>query len=174
MGSSVIPPEDRYRLGGLNSVRGHNYYAIAGPYGGTERSINQQLTSYIDEFGLTQTRLSDKRTAGLSFDELGKLKSGGISERLFNLELLFPLSRDERSFIRGVVFFDAGNINAEPEQYALLGETEPDFFDLRRSAGGGVRLITPLGVLRFEYGVKLDQRRGESPDRFDFSISGLF
>ncbi len=174
MGSSPIPPEDRYRLGGLNSVRGHNYYAIAGPYGGTERITNQQLTSYIDEFGLTQARLSDKRTSGLNFDELGKLKSGGVSERLFNLELLFPLSRDERSFIRGVVFFDAGNINAEPEQYTLLGETEPDFFDLRRSTGGGVRLITPLGVLRFEYGVKLDQRGGESPDRFDFSISGLF
>ena len=54
-------------------MRGHNYYAIAGPYGGTERIINQQLTSYIDEFGLTQTRLSDKRTSGLNFDELGKL-----------------------------------------------------------------------------------------------------
>ena len=38
----------------------------------------------------------------------------------------------------------------------------------------GVRVITPMGVLRFEYGMKLDARDGESPDRFEFTVSGLF
>jgi outer membrane protein insertion porin family len=65
-------------------------------------------------------------------------------------------------------------VNAEPIQYQLLGETEPGFFDLRRSAGFGFRVISPVGVLRFEYGFKLDRRDGESPDRFEFTISGLF
>jgi outer membrane protein insertion porin family len=174
IGDARIPPEDRYRIGGLNTVRGHNYYAIAGPFGGRERIRNQEVTSFINELGLTQTEIVDERTRDLSFDELQQLQSGGVSERVFNVELLFPLSRDERSFIRGVVFYDAGNVNAEPEQYELLGEKEPSFLDLRRSTGGGVRLITPMGVLRFEYGIKLDTRPGESPDRFDFSISGLF
>ena len=103
-----------------------------------------------------------------------QLESGGVSERIFNLELLFPLSRDEKSFIRGVVFADAGNVNAEPVQYRLLGEREPGFLDMRKSAGAGVRVITPMGVLRFEYGMKLDARDGESPDRFEFTVSGLF
>jgi len=31
-----------------------------------------------------------------------------------------------------------------------------------------------MGVLRFEYGMKLDARDGESPDRFEFTVSGLF
>ena len=48
------------------------------------------------------------------------------------------------------------------------------FFDMRKSAGAGVRVITPMGVLRFEYGMKLDARDGESPDRFEFTVSGLF
>jgi outer membrane protein insertion porin family len=87
---------------------------------------------------------------------------------------VFPLSRDEQSFVRGVVFFDAGNVNVEKRQYELLGEKEPEFFDLRKSAGLGVRLITPVGVLRFEYGYKLDRRPGEGPDKFEFNISGLF
>ena len=99
---------------------------------------------------------------------------GGTAERIFNLELIFPLSQDERSFVRGVVFLDAGNVNAESVQYSLLGEKEPAFLDLRRSAGFGVRVITPVGVLRFEYGSKLDPRSYESPDRFEFTISGLF
>ncbi len=173
-GTSSIPPEDRYRIGGINSVRGHSYYAIAGPFGVFEQTLNREYRVIVDENGYQQVKTYDKRTEGLSIDQLKKLESGGVAERVFNLELLFPLSRDERSFVRGLIFFDAGNVNAEPEQYSLLGEKEPRFFDLRRSTGGGIRVITPMGVLRFEYGMKLDQRAGESPDRFEFTISGLF
>ena len=43
-----------------------------------------------------------------------------------------------------------------------------------KSAGFGVRVITPMGVLRFEYGSKLDKRPSETPDRFEFTVSGLF
>ena len=128
----------------------------------------------VDENGYQQLKTYDKRTVGLSIEELDQLESGGVSERIFNLELLFPLSRDEKSFIRGVVFADAGNVNAEPVQYRLLGEREPGFLDMRKSAGAGVRVITPMGVLRFEYGMKLDARDGERPDRFEFTVSGLF
>jgi len=105
---------------------------------------------------------------------LQELKSGGILERVFSLELLFPLSQDEKSFVRGLFFFDAGNVNSESRQYQLLGEKEPGFFDLRKSFGIGIRVITPMGVLRFEHGSKLDKRPYESPDKFEFTVSGLF
>ncbi|MDG1488015.1 MAG: outer membrane protein assembly factor BamA [SAR324 cluster bacterium] len=173
-GSSPIPSEDRYRLGGIDSVRGHNYYNISGPYGSSEQRNNIAYRVITDELGYQQTKTYDSRTVGLNSSELQELKSGGISERVFNLELLFPLSQDENSFVRGVLFMDAGNVNAESRQYQLLDETEPEFFDLRKSAGFGVRVITPMGVLRFEYGSKLDKRPNETPDRFEFTVSGLF
>jgi outer membrane protein assembly factor BamA len=65
-------------------------------------------------------------------------------------------------------------VNAERSQYELLDESEPGFFDMKQSVGFGVRLITPLGVFRFEYGRKLTRRPGETPDKFDFTISALF
>ncbi len=173
-GSSPIPSEDRYRLGGIDSVRGHNYYNISGPYGSSEQRNNIAYRVITDELGYQQAKTYDSRTVGLNSSELQELKSGGISERVFNLELLFPLSQDENSFVRGVLFMDAGNVNAESRQYQLLDETEPEFFDLRKSAGFGVRVITPMGVLRFEYGSKLDKRPSETPDRFEFTVSGLF
>ena len=173
-GGSPIPSEDRYRVGGIDSVRGHYYYRIAGPYGPSEQLRNREYRVITDELGYQQTKTYDSRAVGLSTNELQELKSGGISERVFNLELLFPLSQDENSFVRGLVFMDAGNVNAESRQYQLLGETEPGFIDLRKSAGFGVRVITPMGVLRFEYGSKLDKRPDETPDRFEFTVSGLF
>jgi len=173
-GGSPIPSEDRYRIGGIDSVRGHYYYRIAGPYGSSEQLRNREYRVITDELGYQQTKTYDSRAVGLSTSELQELKSGGISERVFNLELLFPLSQDENSFVRGLVFMDAGNVNAESRQYQLLGEKEPGFFDLRKSAGFGVRVITPMGVLRFEYGSKLDKRPDETPDRFEFTVSGLF
>ena len=173
-GGSPIPSEDRYRLGGIDSVRGHYYYNIAGPYGPSEQRIYRQYRVVTNELGYQQIKTYDSRTVGLSADELQELKSGGISERVFSLELLFPLSQDENSFVRGLVFLDAGNVNVESRQYQLLGEKEPWFLDLRKSAGFGFRVITPMGVLRFEYGSKLDKRPHETPDRFEFTISGLF
>ena len=173
-GGSPIPSEDRYRIGGIDSVRGHYYYRIAGPYGPSEQLRNREYRVITDELGYQQTKTYDSRAVGLSTSELQELKSGGISERVFNLELLFPLSQDENSFVRGLVFLDAGNVNAESSQYQLLGEKEPGIFDLRKSAGFGVRVITPMGVLRFEYGSKLDKRPDETPDRFEFTVSGLF
>jgi outer membrane protein assembly factor BamA len=56
----------------------------------------------------------------------------------------------------------------------LLQEEEPGFFDVLHSVGVGVRIITPIGVLRFEYGAKINPGENESPDEFDFTISTLF
>lgn len=173
-GSSPIPSEDRYRLGGIESIRGHYYYNISGPFGASEQRNYLVYHVITDELGYTQTKTYDSRTVNLSTSEIQELKSGGISERVFNLELLFPLSQDEKSFVRGLLFVDAANVNAESRQYELLGEEEPEFLDLRKSAGFGVRVITPMGVLRFEYGSKLDKRPSETPDRFEFTVSGLF
>jgi outer membrane protein insertion porin family len=179
VGDNVIPLEDRFRLGGILSLRGYKFNEVGGPYGRLEQQLNAVPRPALDAFGEPvldvngepATVLVDQRTLGLNEDELAKLRGGGIFERVFNLEMLFPLAGDN---LRGVVFYDAGQVNAEKEQYDLLGEEEPKFFSLLQSVGAGVRFITPLGVFRFEYGSKLKRREGESPDEFDFTISTLF
>jgi outer membrane protein insertion porin family len=179
VGQNVIPIEDRFRIGGIQTLRGYNFLEVGGPYGVLERQLNSVATTELDASGNPVVASGggipsmsvDKRTIGLNEQQLAQLESGGIQQRIFNLELVFPLTGET---IRGVVFYDAAQVNAEPVQYTLLKEHEPQFFELLQSYGFGVRMITPLGVFRFEYGVKLNAQRHESPDKFDFTISTLF
>lgn len=179
IGNNLIPPEERFRMGGINTLRGYRSNEVGGPYGRLEQNLNAVSRVALDAFGVPILNSQgspviervDSRTLGLNESQLELLKGGGIVERLINLELLFPLAG---SSVRGVVFYDAGQVNSESEQYGILNEVEPKFFDLNHSIGGGLRIITPLGVLRFEYGRKLNFRRGESPDEFEFTISTLF
>jgi outer membrane protein insertion porin family len=179
VGDNLIPLEDRFRLGGISTLRGYEFSEIGGPFGNLERALNSVDVQAFDESGQPIFDQNgrpvlipvDRRTIGFSDDQLRELRSGGTSERLFNLELLFPLAGDN---VRGLLFYDAGNVNVEDRQYELLGEPKPDFFDLKQSYGAGVRLITPLGVFRFEYGRKLRAEKGEAVDKFDFTISSLF
>jgi outer membrane protein insertion porin family len=46
--------------------------------------------------------------------------------------------------------------------------------DFRRSAGTGLRYITPAGAISLEYGFKLDRRAGESVGQLHFSIGTIF
>ena len=173
VGDYEIPVEDRYRIGGISTVRGFEVGDLAGPSAGVEALPYRKVGTRVVN-GETVLTIIDERTEGLSPQEREQLNPGGIFQRIFNLELLFPLKGGPVSNVRGVIFYDAGNVNAESFQYSLLKEKEPAFFDLRQSVGVGARVITPVGVLRFEFGHKLDQRKGESPDKFDFTISGLF
>jgi outer membrane protein insertion porin family len=52
-----------------------------------------------------------------------------------------------------VAFLDAGNVYSEENQF--------DLGELRRSAGFGIRFITPVGPVRLDWGFKLDRRPGE-------------
>jgi len=59
-----------------------------------------------------------------------------------------------------------------------MGNTFPeddyDFTNLRKSAGFGFRWFSPLGPLRFEWGIPLDKKPGEDSVLFDFSIGAPF
>lgn len=47
-------------------------------------------------------------------------------------------------------------------------------FDLRESAGLGLRYLTPIGPISLDYGWKLDRREGESPSEWHFTIGAVF
>jgi len=177
--SKEIPTNQRFYIGGITTVRGHEWNDIIGPSSFAERPADFDITKaypyqgdYADcatggpncPAGLPETR-PEPRNYYNSHQR-------GILQKIFNLEMLFPLTREGRN-IRGLVFFDAGNVWSEDRIYDIMGlKKDPWYF--RRSAGTGIRMITPMGVLRFEYGMKLDKKPSELPSRFDFHVSGLF
>jgi outer membrane protein insertion porin family len=75
---------------------------------------------------------------------------GGNAMALLNLEYQHSI----RGGFLGVVFVDAGNVWEKPSMVRLS--------DVRWGGGLGVRLATPAGPVRLEYGWKLDRKPGES------------
>ncbi|MBP1713520.1 MAG: outer membrane protein assembly complex, YaeT protein [Deltaproteobacteria bacterium] len=122
-----VPLQERYRMGGIYSLRGFEAYSI-GPK-----------------------------------DEHGQV-IGGTKELLFNFEMLFPIVREIK--LKGVIFFDAGNVWDTGESYQLN--------DLRTSVGFGFRWMSPVGPLRLEWGYNIQPKEGEKHSNWDFAIGTFF
>ncbi len=111
--------------------------------------------------GDTTLRGFDTDTAGPL--DPGTLKPlGGEMSLLLNGEVRFPVY----GALKGVAFYDAGNVFLTPRNFRLSGtarildgrRTVAIQDGLRHVLGAGLRLDTPLGPLRLEYGRKLDRR----------------
>ena len=87
---------------------------------------------------------------------------GGESMLLLSQEWRQPLWR----MLRGVVFYDAGNV------YLTLADFKPT--DLRHAVGAGLHIETPIGPIRLEYGHKLDRKDEESRGEYFLSIGQIF
>ncbi|ABS25328.1 surface antigen (D15) [Anaeromyxobacter sp. Fw109-5] len=106
----------------------------------------------------------------------GALYVGGDKQVVLNLELEFPLFKAVG--VRGVVFSDFGNAFA-PGEFS-----DPNVpYSLYKSVGFGFRWQSPIGPLRFEWGIPLDRRRedpvngGDYIDQavdFQFTIGNFF
>ncbi|MGQ9579208.1 MAG: translocation/assembly module TamB domain-containing protein, partial [Candidatus Aminicenantales bacterium] len=68
--------------------------------------------------------------------------------------------------IDGVIFYDAGNVFPEVKDISLRG--------LRHSAGMGLRLRSPVGLLRFDLGFNLRPKPGEPRQLFFFTLGQIF
>lgn len=88
--------------------------------------------------------------------------AGGNALLVFNEELRFPIVWR----FRDVGFLDAGNVFATPGDLGLG--------TLRAGAGVGLRVQTPLALLRVDLGAPLRARAGESRTRWFFSIGQTF
>ncbi|MFH1129745.1 MAG: outer membrane protein assembly factor BamA [Pseudomonadota bacterium] len=89
---------------------------------------------------------------------------GGNKKLVFSAEIEFPIF--EKVGIKGVVFSDAGNAFDDNESYSLFG--------LRHSVGFGFRWFSPIGPLRFEWGIPLARKEGEDSVVFEFTIGNPF
>ena len=100
---------------------------------------------------------------GFEFRDIGPKDAannplGGTSFVQFNVEI----GRSLGSVLRVVAFIDAGNVYDSDNDF--------DIGSLRRSAGLGIRIVTPIGPIRLDYGFKLDKRAGESAGRLGFLL----
>jgi outer membrane protein insertion porin family len=78
-----------------------------------------------------------------------------------------------------VLFADAGNAFDDDQPFALKLDLFADDINnyddaLRTSVGFGFRWFSPIGPLRFEWGIPLARLRDERPLVFDFSIGNAF
>ena len=156
-----VPITERYLIGGIYDVRGFR-----------PRSLGPQL------------RVAQP---GDIAQPLRNLPLGGNLQLIWNSEIEFPLFKQVG--ISGVVFFDAGNAYNLEDRYcsgtSATGDISPKFdpcFDfptsltagLRTSVGFGFRWFSPIGPLRFEWGIPLDRQPGEEPLVFEFTIGNFF
>ncbi|GAB4365579.1 MAG: outer membrane protein assembly factor [Deltaproteobacteria bacterium] len=88
--------------------------------------------------------------------------SGGDYMVNGNAEIRVPLKYG----VIAALFLDAGSV--------WLGGDPDNGFDLRESAGVGLRYITPVGPVGIDYGWKLDRRDGESGSEWHFTIGAVF
>ncbi|MBI5509149.1 MAG: outer membrane protein assembly factor BamA [Deltaproteobacteria bacterium] len=113
---------------------------------------------------------------------------GGNKQTIFNLEIEFPII--EQAGIKGVVFADAGNAYNDDEGFFYLGtprKLRPPAFMMRSDRrvdpplglyyafGFGFRWFSPIGPLRFEWGIPITKRN--VTDRgiiFEFTIGNFF
>jgi outer membrane protein insertion porin family len=91
---------------------------------------------------------------------------GGNAELLGTIEYQIPLFFG----IKAAIFYDVGNVWG-PD---ISAGSKIDPTDLRHGAGLGFRWNSPFGPIKVDYGIKLDQKKGESLGNFNFSAGSSF
>ena len=130
---------------------------LAAPYGGTPALLIQ------DRFfagGATTVR-------GFRQDRLGPLDAhgnpiGGNATAILNLEWRFPIWR----WFAGALFVDSGTVTPEISDLNLGA--------FKTGAGGGLRIKTPVGPIRFDVGYALQPVSGESRTQFYVTVGNPF
>ncbi len=144
IGGKDIPIDERYFLGGLNTIRGFE-----------SRTVGPRIRRFESIF--------DPITGETVATEEDYEHFGGKKTAYLNFEYIFPLLKDMG--VKGVVFFDTGNAWDTDEDY---------FSDMRYSVGTGFRWHSPMGPLRVEWGYNLSPRDGEPQSDFQFSVGSFF
>jgi outer membrane protein insertion porin family len=157
-----VPVFERFYLGGIFTLRGYRLQSV-GPQAGVASAGDPNLPIIPEGRPI-----------------------GGDFQAFYNIEFEFPLI--EAVGIKGVIFTDGGNawnLFAFRDQFnKCQAPVAPDSDRsskpcgihgfLRYSVGFGIRWFSPLGPLRFEWGVPIRRRPQDDPIRFEFTIGQSF
>ena len=87
---------------------------------------------------------------------------GGNKLGIVTAEVIIPVTKQ----VRVLGFFDMGDVYRADE--------DVDLSTLKKGVGVGVRFYSPLGLIRLDWGYKLDREDGDDADEFHFGIGALF
>ena len=141
------PPFNQlFLLGGPNNLRGFNWFSIG----------KKKFSS------VAFNQLAANEPTNLA-EQLAMEPFGGAQELYYNLEFEFPLIPE--AGVKGVVFYDIGYA----DDVLMFGEFRSDW-------GFGFRWFSPIGPLRFEFGIPFNREPiyGEQPVAFQFAIGSPF
>jgi outer membrane protein insertion porin family len=105
-------------------------------------------------------------TASLGPKDIYGNATGGKRKIVGNAELFYPVLKGDKS-VRASVFFDAGQIYVN-------GTLEPLYESFRYSAGVGLAWNSPVGPLKFSYGIPLNNQPGDKTQHFQFQVGTVF
>jgi outer membrane protein insertion porin family len=91
---------------------------------------------------------------------------GGNRSFVSNLEALFPIPGYREKNVRLSQFIDFGDVWGPDERVRAI--------DLRVSTGLGVNWDSPMGPLRFSFGIPLKKRQDDKIERFQFQLGRTF
>ncbi len=149
--NKTLPDYERYYLGGIDSLRGFDYYDV----------------HLYDANGLT---VGGKQMlqGNAEFQWHIMPTQGVIALIFFDTGQVFD---DDYYFRRE----DTGTVDSNGYTvYKGVDRASFDFSQFRKTAGFGIRWKSPMGPIRIEYGWKLDRREGEDSGQFEFSMSSAF
>ena len=146
-----LPGSELYYLGGITSIRGYTLRTI---------SPSTLVGGVVSpEAGVTSFAI------------------GGDKQFILNVELEIPIL--PKVGIKGVLFYDAGNVFPRGGSWFVPAPDEANKklflpLGLYHSVGFGIRWFSPIGPLRFEWGIPLTRRATDQPILFDFTIGNSF
>jgi outer membrane protein insertion porin family len=149
-GGSSLPFFQNYYGGGVGSVRSYDTNSL-GP--------KEAITTTTANPDGTETSLTRYNGSAI----------GGRRKFTINNEILFPFpgTKNDKS-VRGSVFFDAGQIYDKGDP--LQKDNERFHF----SAGVAIAWKSPIGALKFSYGIPLNKKPDDKIQRFQFQVGTLF
>lgn len=141
----------------------HGKLAFGKGYGGDVLPIYERffMGGPLDLRGFNFNNVGPKDKKGDSL--------GGDKMLLLNAEIQYPFSNN----IRGIIFYDRGNVYGEGDDVSLT-KKDFDLLKMRHSVGVAVKFYSPIGPIGLAYGFKLDKAKGESPSEFHFILGRSF
>ncbi|MBR2127464.1 MAG: BamA/TamA family outer membrane protein [Bacteroidales bacterium] len=140
-------PFEGFRVGG-DGMSGYDTYG----------SEIISLRGY-ENYSLTPTNIS-------SYNSTGQYYAGNVYDK-FTVELRYPVILQPQSTIFALLFLEGGNC------WSDIRDFNP--FQIRRSAGVGVRVFLPMiGLLGVDWGYGFDNHDGNGGSQFHFVIGQQF